>query len=416
MAKNPNPNPQNPTAGNQSPAPKSPGFLLQVAQAIVPNQTAGTYRVTIKVTVFSGNVAAVGQTVTIEEGVSVLFSGTTNNFGQIIFEETGALKDEEQTRTFEIKLPGHKVDESREIIIPAKVKIAVPDNDPEKLVLSRFHDGNGNFRVHIRVLKHRGVAVQTMVSIWYRGTYYQVPTGASGEAVFDVPGTLQCGDSFQLSATVSGITDAAKLKISRPRLAIQTVPSFTRDWWIGTNNGRAFLMLCFSAFLWLFCLMIGTGEPIINDMTFRSEETGFSAQEELYNRIVAPVDPSYQIAAKEHDGEWKHFFWKLAFLITVISLIYAPLSLREEIAEGVREGAEKMLDRSDAQAGDPTFEKLIKWAGVYSVARREQQEKTAPTGKTAPDGGHPSFGTLFSSDLLSEIVVKVVPAVFKRVF
>ena len=94
----------------------------------------------------------------------------------------------------------------------------------------------------------------------------------------------------------------------------------------------------------------------------------------------------------------------------LISLIYWVVARREEIAEGFREGIERLSDQSGAQSGDPGFEKLAKWAGIYSAAHSSQK-----TSEKNDDDGH-SFMTIFSSDLLSEAIIKIVPSVFRRVF
>jgi hypothetical protein len=115
-------------------------------------------------------------------------------------------------------------------------------------------------------------------------------------------------------------------------------------------------------------------------------------------------------------------FWGWLLIITILVLIYAIFSLREEIAEGVEDGFERLFDKSYSKAGDPFFERVAKFVGSYKVARRNPPTVTQPT-TTAPsstpsasDSGHPSLATLFKLDLLSDIVVSVVPAIFRRIF
>jgi hypothetical protein len=364
------------------------------------------------------------QVVLVKEKLAIRGNGTTDSHGVCVISITGSLTKSESIRIFRVCLAGLPHEEELSVTLPAATEPSANDNEAESLILSRYHDGNGNYKVHVRVLKPRGVGLQTKVNIWCNGQNVDLDTDEQGNAVYNVPDVIEPGESCLLTATVSGIHNAAKLNITRAKEPRHTIPAWTKRWYLHTNNGRAFLMICFVALLWLACFMVGPGESLINKMTFRNESTGLSTQEELYNSIVKDIDPSQKIVKQEHGSLWQHDLWKLAVILTLITIFYGIFSLREEITEGVRSWVEKLMDKDDAQSGDPRFEKLLEWAGVYSVARRKAKVEVinpdAPTqaskSRSHSGGGHPSLGTLFSFDLISDTLVAAFPAIMKKIF
>ncbi|MFA5163457.1 MAG: hypothetical protein WC441_02915 [Patescibacteria group bacterium] len=375
----------------------------------------GTFHLQVECQVSDNGIAMTNQPVLVKRGLTIIENLTTDQYGVCILTRNGNQANTEQIFIFRFCLAGYAEEAEITVTIPAIASGQANTNDPDRMILSRHHDGYGNFRVHIRVLKHQGQGIAVPVSIWYRGLQHQAQTNNCGEAVFNVPGTLAPGESFPLRATVSGISDAAQLKISRPAAPPHNVPKYTGAWWLGTNNGRALILIILSVLLWIVCAIIGPGEPLINPTTFRNE-SGLSKQEQLYNNIVKDVDKSYQIPPKEHQNTGHKIWWKLAIIVTLITLVYAPLSLREEVAEGVREGVERMLDKDYARAGDPAFERLIKWVGTYNVARRPQAAQVSTSGGNNEDHGGNSWTKMIGIELLFEAIIHIVPAIFRRAF
>lgn len=412
------------TSSNPSPNPSvAPVTVSNIELRLTPDLTiddaSNQYTLLVECAVYSGGKAVSSQRIQVKNIVSVEKDVNTDANGIALVSLSGTLSKTETKKVYRFCLVGSSKEEQLAITIPAMAdsKAEISDDDPVSLILSRYHDGNGNFSVHARVLKAHGIGFKTKVNIWYRGQNQDIDTDQAGNAIYIVPGTLAPGESFSLSASVSGIHNSAKLKISRPKDPPHSVTSFTKDWYLGTNNGRAFVLICATIWLWFICFLVGPGEPLINDMTFRNDSSGLSKQEQIYNDIVSKVDHNQMIAKKSHDSEWQHWFWKAAILLSIFTLIYAPLSLREEITEGIREGFENLMDRGDAQSGDPKFEKFVKWAGTYSVARRKAKVKvTEEKDSKVSDNEHPGLGTLFSLDLLSDALVEIVPAIIKKVF
>lgn len=403
------------------PKPKSePKIELKVKTDLKVDISKNTFTLFIECGIYSDGKGVSGQVVFIKDGVSTKQSATTDAHGIAIVSITEPLPKTEVVKNLRCCLAGFPKEELVNITIPAKAERSFTDNDPESLILSRYHDGNGKFKVHIRVLKQHGIGLKTKVNVWYKGQNQDIDTDKHGNAVYEVPGTLCPGDSYLFTASVSGIHNVAKLKIKRAKDPKHCTPSFTKDWYLGTNNGRAFILICAVAFFWLLVVVAGPGEPLINKMTFRDDASGLSAQEQIYNDIVSKVDQRQMIKKQEHDSRWQHELLKFSILLTLFTLIYAPLSLREEVMAGVEEGLEKIMDKNDGQSNDPLFEKLGKLVGLYSVARNKKATVKVVNESTGQESSshlsHPDIGTLFSLDLLSDTLVQVVPAILKKIF
>ncbi len=383
--------------------------------------TANTYALNIEVSAFENGQPMFGQEVVLKERISSIDTKTLDANGETIITTNGTLTNAEQIRNFRVILTGKPEDKTLVVTIPA---IAAPtagqnDNDPESMILSRYHDGNGNFRVMIRVLKARGIGLATRVSLWYRGVLYSLGTNPRGEAVFAVPQVVNPGENDHLTATVDGIAEEAKVDIKRRKLAARVAP-FTSGWWFGTNNGRAFLLLSAILLTWIITFMAGTGEPKINHRLF-NDNSGLSKSEQFYNEAAQISVPSRMIEKVEPWSVGGMPFWGWLLIITVLAIIYAIFSLREEIGAGIEDGFEKLFDKSYSKSGDPAFEKLAKLVGSYYVARKSAPATAGTTNPGSMSGtvdvaGHPSLGTLFKLDLLSDTLVAIVPAILKRIF
>lgn len=328
-----------------------------------------------------------------------------------------------QIFTFEAYLKDSVVKAQSRIDIPAIAGAAAATaNDPEKCILIRRHDGHGNFRVFIRVIKSRGYGLETDVDIIFRGTHYAVRTDGRGLAAWDVPVVINPGDDDTLVAIVSGIEDHAKLRIRR-RILIPRPPRFSRAWF-GINNGRAFILMCLAALFMIWAFVIGIGQPLIHDTMFRDKETGLSAQEQLHNRILtdaygdsiaAPPNSEFEIAlikGSESPGHWHHWIWKIAFALFFISIFYAIFSSREEIAEEVSIAIERIIDRDYVQSGDPWFERMVAFTGAYSVARNPIVVGTDGSVTTKTQSVWKEFPVHLASDAITEIL----PAIFRAIF
>jgi len=108
-------------------------------------------------------------------------------------------------------------------------------------------------------------------------------------------------------------------------------------------------------------------------------------------------------------------------IFSVVSVIYSALSLREEIAEGIREGIAASFHATAARADDPRYEKIAKLAGIYGAAHKSRKITTVNTeGNNSQNlkenDGHHNLATFFSIGLLSDFIVEIIPAIFRRMF
>jgi len=367
--------------------------------------------------------------------------------------------DKKQVFTLEVFMKDSNEKSLLTVEIPEKEKATASKNDPQKIVLIRTHDGAGNFRIFIRVIKAQGYGLPVNVDIIFDGRRYLRKTNDRGIAVFDVPRVIAAGEEFPLQAIVSGIEDHARLKINRRSPRVGGPALWTLDWFFRTNNGRAFILMCMVAFFWIWSIAIGIGQPLFNQGWFRNDD-GFSKQELIYNRVMTdaytsinvaesvgkakPAEtpkpwykrawksvfgdkaiannkiPTPQIMPTEVPGHWHHLIWKIAVILTLILLIYGPLSLREEIAEEFGIVVERLMDREYAQAGDPWFERLVTWSGAYSVARNKANISSSPSSSDAiPASSHAHKDTMwneFPVHLASDAIVEFVPAIFRAIF
>jgi len=407
--------------------PSSHVKKFKIKTASVMDAKANECLLTIESTLFEDDVVFPLQSVILKRGVTELDRGITDVHGQLTFAQVEKLTATEKVVTYRCCLENSPEEEEFSVTIPAETPEKKVDNEAEAIVLRRYHDGRGNFSVLVRVLKNQGVGLgNTPVSIWYLGVQHRLNTNKNGEAVFKVPGVVRPGVCNQLVATVSGVAEEATIDIKRRSLC-RKVKAFTRRWWLRTNNGRAFILCSLVVLAWIITFIIGTGEPKINPRMFNNGDTGLSKSEQFYNKSAAMVDEAYVIKPDE-PKTWstgRIAYWGWLLIISISVLIYAVLSLREEIAAGIEDGFEKLFDKSYSKAGDPTFEKLARLVGSYRVARRPPttvEITNSATGEppvigTEPEaGGHPTLGTLFKLDLLSDTLVSVIPAILKRIF
>jgi hypothetical protein len=382
----------------------------------------------------------VGQTIEVHEGTNLQGSVVSDNAGRASFVITLPRQADERIAKLSVSLPASNYREDITVTVPALEK--KKSEDAEHLILMSHHDGCGRFRVKARILKEKGVGMANKAfSIFFNGRNHQLTTNSEGECIFRVPGQLAPNQREFLTASVSGIKESARIRLRRR--ATRTGPApFTRAWFFRVNNGRAFVLMCLCAVLWLTAIIVGPGKPVLNGSAFRgrpaveqgsqakagqerSKKVRLSKAERFYNEAAAFVGEEYKIpsAPKPYSGGIK--LWIFVLVFSIFTLIYAILSAREEITEAVEEMAEKLFDKSSDEVGDPTLERLARLAGMYSEVRRKtpavtaagSPDITAPTSKSGVEiAGHPSLGTLFKLDLLSDTLVELVPAVLRKIW
>jgi len=401
------------------------------------NSATNTYHFSFEVTALEEGKPFIGQDVSMIAGALPRQTVRSDNRGMSPFLLDVPQTKTEQTVVCSFSLDQFGYEEKITGIIPAIEKKKEPD--AEHLILMVHNAGAGNFQVKTRILGEKGIGMANKAfAIFFNGRNYTRRTNQQGEYLFDVPAIIPEGGEEKLIATVSGIEQEAHVHLKRRRCINKPAP-FTRPWYLGVNNGRAFLLVCLTVFVWFFAILIGPGKALINPSVFRTKQDGvyLSAVEREYNKTMLRMKDNSFLIKTEKPSSGHHVIWKIAILLTLISLVYAPLSAREEIAEAYEETIEKLFSREYAKAGDPAFERLARLVGTYSVIRKKQRGPTVLSGaditdQSNQDGsshnklnetvdikGHPSLATLFSLDLMSDALVAIVPAIpgiFRKVF
>lgn len=366
----------------------------------------------------------------LKKGLSVLSTIKTDNNGKATFNTSVAMKPVQQITSFRFGLVGFPDEEEVNVTMPAS-NDGSQDNDPTDLYLMRYHDGSGNFKVKVRILKVRAAAIPNQpFAIWYKGVDYCQDTNANGECVFDVPGTLNAGEKECLTATVSGIGQKARVSLKR-RKKLNNPKAFTKKWWLGVNNGRAFILLMITIAFWVISIIHGFGDPMIGSDMFRGKDN-LSPTESFYQEIRQTVGQKTVKKDVGKDGakadsDWNP--WMITLILTVITLVYVPLSAREEIAEAIEETVEHMFDNQTDHAGDPALEKLAQMIGAYSVIRRQpapvrvgevvtDNPGSAPVPASTPEPEHKhrdnSILRFIGIDLAMEIALSALKKVIKK--
>lgn len=388
--------------------------IKTVVGTIKADPDAGTYKLSVEVSVFMGGRPLSNRQVEVREKLRVVTNGLTDNRGVLVLKIAGELKDKATDKQFRICLIGTTEEVIITAVVPGKHQVA-GSNDPESLSIYRYHDKQGNFRILVRILKAKGAGLIAPFSIWFKGQRTDYETDKNG--LFSFPVSPVCeGDDEQLLAFANGIEEKAKLRIYYPKRKenFRNKP----NWIISTNNGRALIFMAVVIIFWLG-IFFSIDSPVISPDLFRDSETGLSAAEKFYNESAKIADSTVMIRPREISGSISDNLWILGSVFSVIAIFYFILSWREEVLEGIEMGLEKIIDRNSDRADDPVIEKWMKHFGMMSQVGSAKitgvSNSTTPVQESG-SGGHPSLGTLFKLDLMSDILVEIMPAIFKKIF
>lgn len=389
-------------------APTAPVEIKVVVGTIATGPTGYTCK--LEICVIRGGVVMALKGVRVKKGIAVINSGTTDSNGEWVYEHPEQLSEAGKTVSLQFRADGEVAEATATFTLPA-VATTTGKDDPESITLTRHHDDAGIFSVFVRVLKTCGVGMATTVEIFADGIKHRKRTNNQGNCVWKFPRVIDEGESAKVTATVSGIEDPACLPLRRSHARSVGPNRFSKKWWFCTNNGRAVIFLTMMVVFWLLALIVGWGDPLFNP-----PQTELSTQQLLHNQLVETINPDYVVKPEVSQGNWQKNFWLFTFLWSISALIYAILSLREEVAEGLREGFERLIDRPYVKAGDPLIDRIMSWSGAQGVARKAPAKTSDGTDGATETKERISFRRLFETSLLSDIIVEVIPKVFARIF
>ena len=395
-----------------------------------------TCEISFEVSIFRGSSPVVGQMVILKDGVSRITNGDTevltDQGGVALLKIIFDLNDQEQHKVVRICLDRLPDEISYPVTIPAKKKLASDDKEEtESLVVMKYQRDNGEVFFKARVLTADGEGVaDKAIGIFFRGADYSAMTDNTGEATFATPGRLKPGEETKIFFTVSGVKDTLIMTLRRKK-PLRQAKAFSRRWWFGVNNGRAFCVLLAALFFWFLAISFGPGRPIFSEGMFTGGE--LSQAQERYNEKAAKYGHDIKPVDRSKDyiiGNFlpKKSLWKIALLLTIVFLIYFPIAAREEIADAIDDIKLKMIDRNIVKVSDPFFERLIATSNSLGIigGRKSSEAKFGPVASSDmganpndKDGDgkkdKPVFGSTFLSYLTLDLATDLLGSIFKRI-
>ena len=297
-------------------------------------------------------------------------------------------------------------------VIPAPVtpvtKITNP-KDPVGLQLFKSMLPNGQFSLFARVLNIADKGLKKLSIIFtLEGRQITAITNDQGDASFPSPLVAPAdGKELKISAHISGIRNFSVMHIIQR--VCKTPAQKAKDL---ANNKRARKFFFTAVGLWLVCLLValffGLGNPLVD-----FNHASLSEQQKFFNDSASVKGTSLEIRPDSFGllGAWQKPFFLTVLLWTIFSLLYGILAFREEVIEEFRRGIEKLVDKHHniSSARDPLIERLLTFSGHLTSVRKPTASGTTEPATT----GKPSFWQLFRSDLLSDLLVDVVPGIFR---
>jgi len=281
----------------------------------------------------------------------------------------------------------------------------------------------GEFRLFARVLNYKGDGLKNKnVGFLFQGKLVEVETNVAGVCQFPKIATrslsIKPGAEEKITAFVSGISQLTTTTLCRRR---RLTKKSKEDAQKNNQRARRFFAAAGIAFgIWLVAAVLissfsGLGEPLL------SNSHALTAQEKFYQTIPKPLIISQAVSSETDLGHWQKpaIFLPLSIILlwTAFSFLYGIISLREEVAEAWRAGMESLVDRNYVKAHDPLFERIAAWSGHLTRARTQPASPTTQTPGPAPVGTttKPSFWNYFSSDLLSDFIMDILPRIFRAI-
>ena len=281
----------------------------------------------------------------------------------------------------------------------------------------------GEFRLIARVLNYKGDGLKNRtVGFLFRGKLEELETNSGGVCQFPKMATrsisIKPGAEEKITAFVSGISQLTTTTLCRRR---RLTGKSKADALRNNQRARRFFAAAGIAFgIWLvvaICITAfsGLGEPLL------STTHALTAQEKFYQTIPKPLIISQAVSPETDLGHWQKpaIFLLLGIILlwTAFSFLYGIISLREEVAEAWRAGMESLVDKHYVRAHDPLFERFAAWSGHLARARTQSVSPTTQTPGPTPVGTttKPSFWNYFSSDLLSDFIMDLLPRIFRAI-
>jgi len=169
-------------------------------------------------------------------------------------------------------------------------------------------------------------------------------------------------------------------------------------WLFMVNNGRCVLLWIITGYLLYISITTGLGEPILNNFAERIGTTSGVASEQvdmLYKiHYNLPLDQPLPAPPAKASLWWSWRWWIATFCFFLLSVIYTPIALREEVVEIGKGAWENLREREETET-------------QAAPAQPPAGAGTPPTPSTTHKV-RDSFSRLFSIDLLAEFVWEAI--------
>lgn len=390
-----------------------------------------TAEISFEVSVFRGSSPVTNQMVVLKDGVSRITSGATevptDLNGIALLKTIFPLKDKEEIKVLRITLEGLIDEVSYPVTLPAKSKKDSVDEAETLMVFKYQDDDSGFISFKARVLTTTGKGIKgRKVHAWFRGQDISPSiTDDEGEVIIDLPEALLPGENDQIIFSISEVKRPLKMKLSNRRRLVQP-RAFTKAWWLGVNNGRAFIFLILSLTFLLTAIFFEKKEPLINESLFTSSESGLSIVQQYYNDLYEIVDGNGErafVPAKRID---KVPLWFISIILVFLSILCGIFAAREEIADAFEELKMKIVDQSIVTVNDPFLERLAATMSSLGIVSNKKEAKFGPVSSSG-SGFHPDdkdgdgqkdkrvFASSFMSYLTLDLATDFLGSIVKRI-
>lgn len=357
----------------------------------------------------------------------------TDKFGKVVFTITCPLNATEIKG--EVKSSPNNGQADWKVAIPATAGTATPPpvppttpppssdpNDPAEMQVLRTSPTVGEFRLFTRVLNFKGKGLsKKTVDFIFQGKRVRVKTDSGGVCQFpeetEPPLSIRPGQEEKVIAFVSGISQLTTSNVCRRREITQEMVAKAK-----ANNRRTRIFFSIAGIgfaAWLIFSIItvstsGWGESLLSEISSNRELT---TKESFYSSIPGYTDINKNTEVNGSLGYWQKTAVFLPFSIillwTIFSFLYGIISMREEVAEAWSIGLEAMTNKHFVKTQDPLFERMAAWSGHF---QKVSTPSTSPTPTATGTASKPGFFDYFRADILSDIIVEILPKVFRAIF
>ena len=307
-----------------------------------------------------------------------------------------------------------------------------PDPNPVELQLFRYTKPDDSIIVLARVLDIKDLGMEDKTITFCSGRDGRTDQETDENGICDYPRTVtKTNEDQRLTALVSGISSPAVLHIPAQRVP-KTQQQIDRD---AKNNEIAKWCIRITVALWLIwaalILFNGFGEPLMN-----IHRTELTEQQRLLNNTPGVKDGPLEVKtdkATPFKERWQKPSLLILIALSVLTIGYSILSLREEMAEALRNGWSRIMDKRGHMAftNDPALQRWLELVGLLKTARSRREipaaiaeipntttPETTPAPTTTPQRVHHknTFWELLRSDLLSDFIMEVLPGLLRRIF